>query len=1004
MARKLARGLSTRAASDDSLSRKKSVAEAQYRSWDIAQIDGGYGASSLTTHDYLLRMALDGSGNVNMMKQTVEMFLDIFSQECADELGVDIDGYFASILELVKPKLDEDLVPKERFMVWYDTQLERLEQIDRDIEYIKQLLVSIQPVTYPGRIIMSATDDLETKVVAHYGGKKWRRIENFLRGVEEDDADVGRRFGEEYVCLRESNIPIHTHTARLEGKEQTGGTKWMSRDTGGQSTVIVNASDDVSDVQTIGTGNVSLEYQISPLEYENLDGVVKPHDNAPPYREVYIWECVEATDEEMKLVGPMKDRFTVRWDANGGEPWNLPERAIEYGHEIGEPPLVQMPGHELVGWFTKPEGGTQIFSRTLAKRDATFYAHWRIKQYRITFDARGGTPDGRFRKILFGQEIGKLPDVVKDGSEFQGWFDDNNSMVMENRKYEVDGDSTYWAGWKGQECTILFDANEGAFDANKSKVEYVLNYGDEIVEPDNPPTRNGYMFKGWWTKPVSGQLLESGDTATADITYYAHWATVHHIVTFDVNGGSEIANPIISVEHGEMLGKVPGTHREGYRLSHWSNESGENVTKYTIVNSDMTVTANWAAITFPIAYLMNGVGQIPADALKFYTMETVAESDYAPPPASTPGYRFNGWSPAAIPQGTTGDFTFNAGWTIETYQITFDFQDKTTPSQTFYRNYGEAVGDPPEVERHGYVFMGWYTKKNGNGEHIDTSTRVKENITFYAYWEAVIYEITFKGNGGKWDGDVEQVMISQAHGRRLILPDTLPSDDGVWGTTLFDNWYTEPDGGEVIDRNRLVDSNATYYAHWIRIITYVNKGNVQIANGVASGFSSTNYLVTNESLNFKEKFEIVMKAKTGSDITTDQEVMETYTSDTNLGFGVKNKKFAWEFVEKKYWDVSNGIVKPNANTDYWFKYARESDGYMRCYISTDGETWTKDYQLKTTLATYNTRLTIGTDNDAKGQYWRGSIDLDSSYINAYGYKYLFVTVDTLTIRFDPCNG
>lgn len=97
-------------------------------------------------------------------------------------------------------------------------------------------------------------------------------------------------------------------------------------------------------------------------------------------------------------------------------------------------------------------------------------------------------------------------------------------------------------------------------------------------------------------------------------------------------------------------------------------------------------------------------------------------------------------------------------------------------------------------------------------------------------------------------------------------------------------------------------------------------------------------------------------------------------------------------------------MKPNANTDYWFKYARESDGYMRCYISTDGETWTKDYQLKTTLATYNTRLTIGTDNDAKGQYWRGSIDLDSSYINIYGYKYLFVTVDTLTIRFDPCNG
>ena len=44
--------------------------------------------------------------------------------------------------------------------------------------------------------------------------------------------------------------------------------------------------------------NVNLEYQISPLEYEKRDSVTLPHDNMPPFREVYIWECVETSDEE----------------------------------------------------------------------------------------------------------------------------------------------------------------------------------------------------------------------------------------------------------------------------------------------------------------------------------------------------------------------------------------------------------------------------------------------------------------------------------------------------------------------------------------------------------------------------------------------------------------------------------------------------------------------------------------------------------------------------------
>ena len=68
-----------------------------------------------------------------------------------------------------------------------------------------------------GKIIISTTDDVESKVIKHYGGKRWRRIVNFLRGVNGNDETLGKKFGEEYVCLRESNIPIHTHDMLKKG-------------------------------------------------------------------------------------------------------------------------------------------------------------------------------------------------------------------------------------------------------------------------------------------------------------------------------------------------------------------------------------------------------------------------------------------------------------------------------------------------------------------------------------------------------------------------------------------------------------------------------------------------------------------------------------------------------------------------------------------------------------------------------------------------------------------
>lgn len=97
------------------------------------------------------------------------------------------------------------------------------------------------PRTYTGRVIISATDDTEQKVIQHYGGKAWRRMTNFLRGVEAGDPELGRKLGEAYVELRQSNVPLHTHDVK---KEEGQEDYWVVRDRGGRDTTLINQNRD----------------------------------------------------------------------------------------------------------------------------------------------------------------------------------------------------------------------------------------------------------------------------------------------------------------------------------------------------------------------------------------------------------------------------------------------------------------------------------------------------------------------------------------------------------------------------------------------------------------------------------------------------------------------------------------------------------------------------------------------------------------------------------------
>jgi uncharacterized repeat protein (TIGR02543 family) len=88
--------------------------------------------------------------------------------------------------------------------------------------------------------------------------------------------------------------------------------------------------------------------------------------------------------------------------------------------------------------------------------------------------------------------------------------------------------------------TIFFAANGGV--ATTPKNQFV---GTAVSAP-TPPTRTGYTFTSWHLNPALSDTAVNFSTylmPTTDTVLYAKWATVSYSITYNLDGGTNYANP-----------------------------------------------------------------------------------------------------------------------------------------------------------------------------------------------------------------------------------------------------------------------------------------------------------------------------------------------------------------------------------------------------------------------------------------------------------------------------
>ena len=292
--------------------------------------------------------------------------------------------------------------------------------------------------------------------------------------------------------------------------------------------------------------------------------------------------------------------------------------------------------------------------------------------------------------------------------------------------------------------TITYN-NNGGSGCSTTSVTYGGKYGTMCE-----PTRNGYVFIGWFDENYKDKPLN----------YYADtYSDLKKAFKYDADA---LYNHYITYGKGE-----------GRRISQYVK--GDSFTG----NANKTIYAGWYAQGYTISYNSNGgTGSMAADVVKTGGTATIKANEF-----TKKGYTFAGWTTKS--DGTDDGYnwtgwsgTWNyvdgqygianktlklyARWTPKSYTISYNSNGGTgTMTSDTVSTGGKATIKSNTFAKTGYKFVGWTTKSDGTDDgygwnpgwsgtwNYDNGQYgiANDKLVLYARWDNH-FTVTYNDNGG----------------------------------------------------------------------------------------------------------------------------------------------------------------------------------------------------------------------------------------------------------------
>ena len=272
----------------------------------------------------------------------------------------------------------------------------------------------------------------------------------------------------------------------------------------------------------------------------------------------------------------------------------------------------------------------------------------------VTLDLGGGTLGGSSEDIQI---------IVKNGESFTA-----PSAEGLPRPDGISEDAQlYWTDENGN-CykpgdTVPADVSMLSITGDYEVIYLPGTYGTGSAVTDMKPhnniltlrgalfTRAGYTQVGWSTVDGGEKVYDFEDIYTKNeaLTLYPVWNTNKYTITFDTNGGSEIAP--ITQDYGTKITTPDNPTRKGYTFKGWDKEIPK-----TMPAENITVKAQWEINQYTIAFDTNGGSEIAPITQDYGTKIT------APDNPTRKGYTFKGWDKEIPETMPAENITITARW------------------------------------------------------------------------------------------------------------------------------------------------------------------------------------------------------------------------------------------------------------------------------------------------------------------------------------------------------
>lgn len=497
--------------------------------------------------------------------------------------------------------------------------------------------------------------------------------------------------------------------------------------------------------------------------------------------------------------------YEVTFDANGGTV-SINTQSIKYGENYRLPTPTKENSF-FDGWYSNDElistGGFWFYDANYNLK-----AKWAEGRYNIEYHLNGAETNNNPDYYYVNDATIYLKDPIREGYEFAGWSETEDgtprfavSIPMGSRENKV-----FYAHWRPASYIIFFDANGG----NVSPSSRDVTYKQEFILPI--PERIGYEFDGWYT--ADDQLISSGIWQnTQNLNVVAKWLAINYQINYELEDGTFNEQALYQYNIDAPTFMLPIPQKQGYDFLGWTSESITTpVYEISIdrgTTGHLTFTAHWELTPYKIIFNPDGGSCSTTELTVYYD-----EAFVLPTPLKN-GYLFRGWynDDGIVESGVwyeLSDISLKAKYEIIDYKINYVMNygnnNPENPNKYTVLSNDITLKDPTY---YGHTFLGWSITAEGTPNvNVVISNGSYGELTYYAIWEAINYQINYYLDGGINDDNNPQMY-------NVETPDIIINQPTKKGYT-FEGWSYTIDGAVSLQATIYRGSgyDTDLYAHW----------------------------------------------------------------------------------------------------------------------------------------------------------------------------------------------